>query len=100
MTLIITLGEAIIFTGLRFALPEWSKKLNIGILALIFVGACLMWSADFFFCVLAGEDFIDFADTVVLANDCLLSFCVFALGISIWAVYSLVKSNKHFLDNA
>ena len=93
MTLVITAIAAIIATIIRFATPL-GEKLHIGVLALMYWGASLMWCVDGFACVAEGEGFIELTDTAAMADDALLGICVVALGLVAWAIVYLVKRNK------
>ena len=84
MTLVITAFAAI------FATYAWYKdrenKRMLGILALMYWGASLMWLFDVFF---TGSIFFDPAPAELL-NDLFLGLVVVALGLSIWLIRLLV----------
>lgn len=94
MTLVICAIAAIICIALRFAKPEWAKKNSIGVLALMFVGASLMWSMDMVFTFMEGEAFIDFADAEGTMDDAFLGALVVVLGVAIWGVINAFKNTR------
>lgn len=94
MTLVICAVAAIICIALRFAKPEWSKKCSIGLLALMFTGACLMWSMDMVFTFMEGEAFIDLADAEGSMDDAFLGSLVVVLGVAIWGVVNAIKGTR------
>lgn len=94
MTLAITAIAAVICIVLRFAKPEWSVAHSIGLLALIYVGASLMWSMDMVFTLMEGEAFIDFADAEGTMDDAFLGSLVVIFGLAIWGVINAIKSTR------
>ncbi|MBR1384651.1 MAG: hypothetical protein IJ555_12715 [Ruminococcus sp.] len=90
MTLLITLFAAIISTVVWYTRPG-ARKLRVGMLALMYWGASLMWLVD------AVAEYIDvraeyFTPAVSdMINDAYLGLCVTALGLVIWLVAVLVK---------
>lgn len=93
MTLLITVFAAIITTII------WYKKapdntMRIGTLALMYIGASLMWSIDavFEYAELGAEFFQpELADMI---NDAYLGLCVVAFGLLIWMVSLIIKDPK------
>ena len=82
MTLIITAAAALVVTALRFIWPELGSKLHLGALALMYVGASLMWSVD------------ELSDSAAMADDALLGLCVLVLGLAAWAVVITVNKMR------
>ncbi len=94
MTLVICAIAAIICIALRFAKPEWAKTYSIGLLALMFTGASLMWSMDMVFTLMEGEAFIDLADAESTMDDAFLGALVVVLGLAIWGVVNVIKGTR------
>jgi hypothetical protein len=92
MTLILTALAAIFAIVFRFAKPKTGEKLRLGLLALIYSGAALMWTVDGFAAMFAGEPFVELQNTSAVADDALLGICVVALGAVIWAAVLVSKS--------
>jgi len=93
MTLVITAVAAIITGVLRLARPVIGRKIALGVLALIYSGAALMWLVDAIIAVIEGGPFISF-DPTDLRSDSLLGGCVVVLGLIAWAVYLLVNRTR------
>ena len=89
MTLLITVFAAIICSILWYVKKD--SPLPLGLLALMYWGASLMWLADavFEFAELGAEYFTPAAADV--ANDAFLGLAVVALGLLVWLVVVLVK---------
>lgn len=94
MTLIITALAAAIATAVYMCNPEVARRYHIGSLALIYVGAALMWCVDGFACLAEGEPFVELTDTAAMADDALLGLCVVVLGLIAWAVVYLVAKKR------
>lgn len=94
MTLVITAIAAIIAIVVRFSRPAWAKRNSIGILALMYTGASLMWSMDLAATLMEGEAFIDFADAAATMDDAFLGAIVVILGLVIWGVINVIKSTR------
>ena len=94
MTLLITALAGLIAAAIWFAKPDFAKTYHVGALALMYVGAALMWCVDGFACLAEGEPFIELTDGAVMADDALLGLCVVALGLVIWAVVVIIKRRK------
>ncbi|MDR1833755.1 MAG: hypothetical protein LBQ92_03775, partial [Propionibacteriaceae bacterium] len=86
MTLILTALAVILVTVLRFAKPDAGVRLRLGTLALIYLGAALMWCVDGIAALAQAEPFLDFSDPAVIADDSLLGLAVIALGLVVWGV--------------
>ncbi|MDO4581794.1 MAG: hypothetical protein Q4B96_04325 [Bacillota bacterium] len=93
MCLIITAFAAVI-TTLIWYLTAAAKDLNLGWLALMFWGASLMWTVDGFFCVAAGEPFLDLS-----ANDALLGMVIVLCGLAAWVISLLLRDPRHRLSS-
>lgn len=94
MTLIITAAAALVVTALRFIWPELGSKLHLGALALMYVGASLMWSVDGIASLVEGESFVELSDSAAMADDALLGLCVLVLGLAAWAVVITVNKMR------
>ena len=94
MTLIITALAGIIAVIIWAAKPAIAERYHIGALALMYIGAALMWCVDGFACLAEGEPFIELADTAAMTDDALLGVCVVALGLVAWAIIIVVKRRK------
>lgn len=89
MTLLITVFAAIICSILWYVKKD--SPLKLGLLALMYWGAALMWFVDaiFEFAELGEEYFAPAAADV--ANDAFLGLAVIALGLIVWLIVLLVK---------
>lgn len=88
MCLIITAFAAVITTTV------WYFKLNarefrLGMLALMYWGATIMWLVDAFFCVAEGEPFFDLS-----GNDALLGLVIVLCGLVAWTLIVLISDPK------
>ena len=79
MTLVITLLAAAIATIAWYAAGPKST-MKIGVLALMYWGAGLMWIVDGIACLAEGEAFIEIADTTAMLNDAILGGVVLSRG--------------------
>lgn len=93
MTLVIALLAAAVTTVVWYALGPKST-MKVGVLALMYWGASLMWCVDGIACLAAGGPFIEIADTAVMLDDAVLGLVVAVAGIVAWVVYLLVKDPK------
>ena len=96
MTLVITLLAAAIATIAWYAVAP-DNKLRLGVLALMYWGAALMWTVDGINGLIEGEGFIEIADTAAMLDDAILGLVVVAVGLAAWAVYLVVKDPKRVL---
>ncbi|MDR1768123.1 MAG: hypothetical protein LBR32_06825 [Propionibacteriaceae bacterium] len=93
MTLVISAAAAVAVAVWRFAKPETGRRLALGVLALMYAGAALMWCADGFASLVHGGPFLDFSAPAV-ADDALLGLCVLALGLAVWGVYLMAHRHR------
>ncbi|MDR1213049.1 MAG: hypothetical protein LBK54_03015 [Propionibacteriaceae bacterium] len=91
MTLVITGLAALLVIAWRFGQPDRAQRLHLGVLALIYSGAALMWCVDGLAALTAGESFIELSDRAVMADDALLGAAVLGLGLVAWAVVLVRK---------
>ncbi|MDR3072631.1 MAG: hypothetical protein LBU41_03985 [Clostridiales Family XIII bacterium] len=91
MTLIITLVAAIAMFCFRFARPEFARKNAIGVLALMYFGASVMWIVDGVANLIEGEAFVELKDATILRDDAILGGCVVALGLVAWLCLLMIK---------
>ncbi|MDR0913985.1 MAG: hypothetical protein LBM65_02295 [Oscillospiraceae bacterium] len=91
MTLILTALAATVTIVFRFAKQKTAEKLRLGLLALMYSGAALMWTVDGFAAMFAGEPFVELQNPSVVADDAFLGICVLFLGAAIWAVGLIFK---------
>lgn len=96
MTLVITFLAAAIATAVWYAKAP-NTDLRLGTLALMYWGAALMWCVDGIHGLIAGEGFIEIADTAAMIDDAMLGFVVVVAGLAIWAIYLVIKDPKHVL---
>ena len=96
MTLVITLCAAAIATIAWYATAP-NGKLRLGVLALMYWGASLMWTVDGINGLIEGEGFIEIADTAAMLDDAILGLLVVIIGLAVWAVYLVAKDPKHVL---
>lgn len=71
-----------------------ARHTHLGMLALMYWGASLMWCVDGFAALAEGESFIELSDKVQMADDALLGLCVIALGLAIWLCIRLIASKR------
>ncbi|MDR2657036.1 MAG: hypothetical protein LBB86_04330 [Oscillospiraceae bacterium] len=93
MTLLTTVFAAIICTVIWYKNAP-KNEMKLGILALMYVGASLMWLIDaiFEYIELGAEYFTP--EPIDMLNDFYLGLSVVALGLIIWLVILLVKDPK------
>ena len=96
MTLVITLLAAAVATIAWYAKAP-DSKLRLGVLALIYWGASLMWTVDGINGLVEGEGFIEITDTAAMLDDALLGILVVVIGLAAWAVYLIVKDPKRIM---
>jgi hypothetical protein len=95
MCLIITAFAAVIATTVWYFKPEF-RKFRLGMLALMYWGATIMWLVDGFFCVAEGEPFLDLS-----GNDALLGLVIVLCGLVAWILTVLISDpNKVFAARA
>jgi hypothetical protein len=94
MTLIITAAAALIVAAIYFIKPNFAQNNSLGVLALTYVGASLMWVVDGIACVLEGEAFVELADAAAMTDDALLGICVVVLGIIVWGIARFYNNRK------
>ena len=99
MTLLVSVFAAIISTIVWYrSLPD--GKMKVGILALMFWGASLMWLADAIFeYAELGEAYFTPKPADML-NDLFLGLSVVALGLIIWLIIVLIKDPRGVLKEA
>lgn len=93
MTLLITVFAAIVSTVVWYKTAPKSE-MKVGILAILFWGASIMWLVDAIFeYAELGAEYFTPAPADML-NDAFLGLSVVALGLTIWLVILLVKDPK------
>ena len=99
MTLLVSIFAAIISTIIWYkGLPD--SKMKVGVLALMFWGASLMWLADAIFeYAELGAAYFTPAPADML-NDLFLGLSVVALGLIIWLIIVLIKDPRGVLKQA
>lgn len=99
MTLLVSIFAAIVSTIVWYrSLPD--GKMKVGILALMFWGASLMWLADAIFeYVELGAAYFTPKPADML-NDLFLGLSVVALGLIIWLIIVLIKDPRGVLKEA
>ena len=96
MTWVITLLAAAIATVAWYATAP-NSRLRLGVLALMYWGAALMWTVDGINGLVEGEGFIEIADTAAMFDDAMLGILVVVAGLAVWAVYLVAKDPKRVL---
>ena len=96
MTLVITLLAAAIATIAWYAVAP-DNKLRLGVLALMYWGAALMWTVDGINGLIEGEGFIEIADTAAMLDAAVLGLLVVIVGLAAWALYLVVKDPKRIM---
>ncbi len=99
MTLLVSVFAAIISTIIWYkSLPDGQMK--VGVLALMFWGASLMWLADaiFEYAELGAAYFTP--EPADMLNDLFLGLSVVALGLIIWLIILLIKDPRGVLREA
>jgi hypothetical protein len=88
MVLIMTIFAAIIAAAIHFG--SSNKKNSVGLLALIYLGAALMWTCDWIFELAQGVPLkeIVFAD---FESEFVLGLLVVMLGVIIWGAVQVGK---------
>lgn len=99
MTLLITFVAAVIAT-IAWYVKAPDNTYRIGTLALMYWATVLMWCVDGIAELMAGEAFIEVADTAVMFDDALLGLLVVAVGLAAWAIYLLLKDPKGVIAKA
>ena len=93
MTLLITVFAAIVSTVVWYKTAPKSE-MKVGILAILFWGASIMWLVDAIFeYAELGAEYFTPAPADML-NDAFLGLSAVALGLIIWLVILLVKDPK------
>lgn len=85
MCLIITAAAAALTIALYFASSKL-RSLKIGVAALCYAGASIMWLCDSFFAAAKGEPFFD-----ISADDTMLGLLILVCGLVIWGVTVIIK---------
>lgn len=93
MCLVITAFAAVITTIIWYFRAN-ARDLGLGILALMYWGAALMWMVDGFFCVAEGEPFLDLS-----GNDAALGLVIVLCGLVAWLLILLYNDPKNVLSS-
>ena len=99
MTLVITLFAAVIATAIWYAKAP-ADQMRVGVLALIYWGASLMWTVDGIACLFGGEPFIDVVDKAAMFDDAMLGGVIVLTGLVAWAIYLVVRDPKGVMRKA
>ena len=94
MTLIITAVAAALAAGAWYAARSEHADLHLGVLALMYAGAALMWCVDGIASVIEGESFVELADAAQMADDAKLGALIVVCGLVIWGVYVLAHRRR------
>ncbi|MDR0782802.1 MAG: hypothetical protein LBE83_03480 [Propionibacteriaceae bacterium] len=94
MTLVITAIAAGIVGSVRLGFPTRARDWSLGVLALIYLGAALMWLVDGLRSLGAGGPFLD-TSPEAMRSESLLGACVVGLGLIAWLVFCLVRRRRH-----
>ena len=87
MCLIITAFAAVVTTIVWYFKAH--DKAMLGVLALMYWGATIMWLVDSIFCVVGGEPFFD-----ISADDALLGLVIVLGGLVAWVIILLYNDPK------
>lgn len=99
MTLVLTLAAAAAATLVWYAqLPN--KTYHVGVLALMYWGATLMWCVDGIASLIEGGPFIEIYDQAAIFDDTLLGLVVVVAGFAAWVIYLLIRDPKQALAKA
>lgn len=93
MTLLLVAAGALIVTLLILLAPEVGRRWRLGVLALTYWGASLMWCVDALGAVLVGEDFLHVGNAGLFWDDVLLGLLALALGAGVWGA-GLVRHRR------
>lgn len=85
MCLIITAFAAVITTIIWY-FSAHKVNARLGMLALMYWGASIMWLVDGFFCVAEGESFLTLS-----GSDALLGLLVVLCGLVVWVISLLIS---------
>jgi hypothetical protein len=88
MCLIITAFAAVVTTIVWYFKAN-DKTIKLGVLALMYWGATIMWLVDAIYCVAEGEPFFDLS-----ADDALLGLVIVLCGLVAWVVILLCSDPK------
>lgn len=99
MTWVITLLAAAIATVAWYATAP-NNRLRLGVLALMYWGATLMWTVDGINGLVEGEGFIEIADSAAMFDDAMLGILVVVAGLAVWAIYLVVTDPKRVLSKS
>jgi hypothetical protein len=94
VTLLITALAGLAAGAVRLAKPAFATAWRLGALALMYLGAALMWCVDGFAGLAEGEGFIELHDAAAMRDDALLGLAVVALGLVIWGVLILAGRRR------
>ncbi len=97
MTLIITAIAAVV-AAIIWYMRTPSNVNRVGVLALMYGAAALMWCVDGIASLIEGNGFIELADGAVMRDDALLGIVVVVVGLAAWAVYLLVVNRNRKSD--
>lgn len=88
MCLIITAAAAALTIALYFASAKL-RNLKIGVPALCYAGASIMWLCDSFFAAAEGNPFFN-----ISVDDTMLGLLILVCGLAIWGVTLIIKKPK------
>jgi hypothetical protein len=88
MCLVITAFAAVITTIIWY-FKAHQRELKLGLLALMYWGATLMWLVDAFYALAEGEAFLDLS-----VDDALLGLVIVLCGLIAWGVALLISDPK------
>ena len=88
MCLVITAFAAVAATVVWYMIPERSS-LKLGMLALMYWGASIMWTVDGFFSVAEGKSFLDLS-----SDDALLGLVIVLCGLIAWVMQLVIRDPK------
>ena len=99
MTLFITLCAAAIASLVWYSTAP-NSKVKVGVLALMYWGAALMWTVDGVANLIDGEALVEITETAVMLDDAVLGFFVVVAGLVAWTIYLCIKDPKKVFRKA
>lgn len=94
MTLVLTAIAALVVAVTYFKNPAEAREYHLGALALMYLGAALMWCVDGFASLAEGGSFIELSDASAMVDDALLGVVVVVVGAVAWGILNYVSKRR------
>jgi hypothetical protein len=91
MWLIVSLVAAAIASGAFLLLNDYRRKLKLGLLALMLLGAFLMVLTDHLIAFIKGENFIEVTTDGLISSGTMLGIAMILPILAIWAIAILPR---------